>query len=71
MYIPVITLTGIYISSLSWICYKGKVNNPNRYIHQLLYITGDSVACMINNLGGTSVLELNIIAKEAIELLGM
>lgn len=37
----------------------------------VLYITGDSVACMINNLGGTSVLELNIIAKEAIELLGM
>ncbi|XP_060070598.1 triokinase/FMN cyclase-like isoform X2 [Ylistrum balloti] len=30
---------------------------------------GDRVACMINNLGGTSMLELNIIAKEAIELL--
>ncbi|CAC5363909.1 DAK [Mytilus coruscus] len=32
--------------------------------------TGDKVACMINNLGGTSVLELNIIAREAILLLG-
>lgn len=31
--------------------------------------SGDSVACMINNLGGTSVLEVNIIAKEVIELL--
>ncbi|CAG2238026.1 DAK [Mytilus edulis] len=30
---------------------------------------GDKVACMINNLGGTSVLELNIIAREAILLL--
>ncbi|XP_052107025.1 triokinase/FMN cyclase-like isoform X1 [Mytilus californianus] len=31
--------------------------------------SGDKVACMINNLGGTSVLELNIIAREAILLL--
>ncbi|KAJ8308298.1 hypothetical protein KUTeg_013172 [Tegillarca granosa] len=30
---------------------------------------GDRVACMINNLGGSSVLEMNIIAKEAISLL--
>lgn len=31
--------------------------------------SGDRVACMINNLGGSSVLEMNIIAKEAISLL--
>ena len=28
------------------------------------------MACMINNLGGTSVLELNIVAREAVLLLG-
>lgn len=33
-------------------------------------MAGDSVAVMINNLGGTSVLELNIVAKEAIAYLG-
>ena len=32
--------------------------------------TGDKVACMINNLGGMSVLEMNIIAKETLEYLG-
>ena len=31
---------------------------------------GDKVACMINNLGGMSVLEMNIVAKEALEYLG-
>ncbi len=32
--------------------------------------TVTSVALMVNNLGGTSVLELNIVAKEAIQWLG-
>ena len=31
---------------------------------------GDRVALMVNNLGGTSVLELNIVAREAIQQLG-
>ena len=35
-----------------------------------LLFAGDRVALMINNLGGLSVLELNIVAKEAIEYLG-
>ncbi|KAL4238556.1 hypothetical protein ACF0H5_003263 [Mactra antiquata] len=30
---------------------------------------GDRVACMINNLGGTSVLEMNVIARETIHYL--
>lgn len=33
-------------------------------------MAGDSVAVMINNLGGTSILELNIVAKEVIAYLG-
>ena len=32
--------------------------------------SGDQVALMVNNLGGTSVLELNIVAREAIQQLG-
>ena len=36
----------------------------------LFYILGDRVACMINNLGAMSVLEMNIIAKETLEYLG-
>lgn len=35
------------------------------------FLKGDKVACMINNLGGTSVLEMSIIAREAIQQLGM
>ena len=36
-----------------------------------IYIyAGDSVALMVNNLGGTSVLELNIVANEAVNYLG-
>ncbi|XP_052272518.1 triokinase/FMN cyclase-like isoform X3 [Dreissena polymorpha] len=34
-----------------------------------LYVPGDRVACMINNLGGMSVLEMNIIAKETVQYL--
>lgn len=33
-------------------------------------MSGDHVALMINNLGGTSVLEMNIVAHEAIQWLG-
>ncbi|XP_033735485.1 triokinase/FMN cyclase-like isoform X1 [Pecten maximus] len=44
------------------------MTNPSNCTH-LPVKKGDRVACMINNLGGTSMLELNIIAKEAIELL--
>lgn len=33
-------------------------------------LLGDQVACMINNMGGMSMLELNIVAKEAIHYLG-
>ena len=32
--------------------------------------SGDRVACFLNNLGGTTLLEMNIIAKEAIQYLG-
>lgn len=31
-------------------------------------LAGDMIAVIINNLGGTSYLELNIVAKEIIEL---
>ena len=31
-----------------------------------LTLTGDSVALVVNNLGGTSVLELNIVSRAAI-----
>ena len=31
---------------------------------------GDSVALLVNNLGGTSILELHIVAKEAIHWIG-
>ena len=31
-----------------------------------LTLTGDSVALVVNNLGGTSVLELNIVTRAAI-----
>lgn len=34
------------------------------------FASGDRVALMVNNLGGTSVLELNIVAREAIQQLG-
>ncbi|XP_069118569.1 triokinase/FMN cyclase-like isoform X4 [Argopecten irradians] len=44
------------------------MTNPTNSTH-LPVKKGDRVACMINNLGGTSMLELNIIAKETIELL--
>ena len=33
-------------------------------------VAGQPVALLVNNLGGTSVLELNIVAKEAIMWLG-
>jgi len=33
-------------------------------------ITGDHVALLVNNLGSTSELEMNIVALEAIRLLG-
>ncbi|XP_041354639.1 triokinase/FMN cyclase-like isoform X2 [Gigantopelta aegis] len=39
--------------------------NPQNNTH-LLVRKGDSVCCVVNNLGGTSVLELNIIANEAV-----
>ena len=32
-------------------------------------LTGDSVALVVNNLGGTSVLELNIVIRAAINYL--
>lgn len=32
-------------------------------------VSGDSVALVVNNLGGTSVLELNIVARAAINYL--
>ncbi|XP_025105871.1 triokinase/FMN cyclase-like [Pomacea canaliculata] len=44
------------------------LTNPQTETHLLLE-KGDSVAVMINNLGGTSVLELNIVAKEVIAYL--
>lgn len=34
-----------------------------------LALAGDSVAVVVNNLGGTSVLELNIVARAAINYL--
>jgi len=44
------------------------MTNPQSSTH-LNIGKGDRVALMINNLGGLSVLELHIVAKEAIELL--
>ncbi|BFZ07456.1 hypothetical protein BsWGS_10495 [Bradybaena similaris] len=44
------------------------MTNPQTSTH-ISIKSGDRVALMINNLGGTSVLELNIIAKEAISYL--
>lgn len=45
------------------------------FLLQLSYLwscilTGDRVACMINNLGGMSVLEINVAANETIKYLG-
>ena len=40
------------------------------YKAQGVLLTGDHVAVMINNLGGTSVLEMNIVAKEVIDWCG-
>ncbi|XP_048736660.2 triokinase/FMN cyclase-like [Ostrea edulis] len=44
------------------------MTNPQTSTHINLK-KGDKVACMINNLGGTSVLEMSIIAREAIQQL--
>lgn len=44
------------------------MTNPQTSTHLDLK-KGDRVVCMINNLGGTSVLEMSIIAKEAIQQL--
>ncbi|KAK7492352.1 hypothetical protein BaRGS_00016449 [Batillaria attramentaria] len=44
------------------------LTNPKTSTHLHLN-QGDSVAVMVNNLGGTSVLELNIVAHEAISYL--
>ncbi|XP_067681393.1 triokinase/FMN cyclase-like [Haliotis asinina] len=41
------------------------MTNPKTTTH-LSVSAGDRVACMVNNLGGTSVLELNIVAREAV-----
>ncbi|XP_046567393.1 LOW QUALITY PROTEIN: triokinase/FMN cyclase-like [Haliotis rubra] len=41
------------------------MTNPKTTTH-LSLSAGDRVACMVNNLGGTSVLELNIVAREAV-----
>ncbi|XP_071079240.1 triokinase/FMN cyclase-like [Haliotis cracherodii] len=41
------------------------MTNPKTTTH-LHLSPGDRVACMVNNLGGTSVLELNIVAREAL-----
>lgn len=49
------------------------MNNKYKYtnlINTTCWYKGDRVVCMINNLGGTSVLEMSIIAKEAIQQLG-
>lgn len=57
--------------------YQYSILNHNKFkytdlIHNTCtcWFKGDRVACMINNLGGTSVLEMSIIAKEAIQQLG-
>ena len=40
-------------------------------VRVLLFLcSGDNVALMVNNLGGTSYLELNIIARAAVDYLG-
>ncbi|XP_060584088.1 triokinase/FMN cyclase-like isoform X2 [Ruditapes philippinarum] len=44
------------------------MRNPENSTH-LPIKTGDRVACMINNLGGMSVLEMNVIAKDTIQYL--
>ncbi|XP_053373186.1 triokinase/FMN cyclase-like isoform X1 [Mercenaria mercenaria] len=44
------------------------MTNPENSTH-LPVKKGDRVACMINNLGGMSVLEMNVIAKETIQYL--
>ncbi|XP_052272515.1 triokinase/FMN cyclase-like isoform X1 [Dreissena polymorpha] len=44
------------------------MTNPDNSTH-LKVNKGDRVACMINNLGGMSVLEMNIIAKETVQYL--
>ncbi|KAK0040544.1 bifunctional ATP-dependent dihydroxyacetone kinase/FAD-AMP lyase (cyclizing) [Biomphalaria pfeifferi] len=44
------------------------MRNPNTSTH-IDVKQGDRVALMVNNLGGTSVLEMNIVAKEAISYL--
>ena len=36
----------------------------------LISLTGERVAVIINNLGGTSYLELNVVAKEMLQLCG-
>lgn len=40
------------------------------HILNFFFFSGDHVALMVNNLGGSSVLEMNIVAKEAISWLG-
>ena len=36
----------------------------------LMYITGDTVAVLLNNLGATSEMEMNIALKEVVQHLG-
>ena len=47
-----------------------KISVKHSYQPYLLFTTGEKVACMINNLGGMSVLEMNVIANETIKYLG-
>ena len=37
---------------------------------QFHLLADDHISLLVNNLGGTSVLELNIVAKDAIQWLG-
>ena len=52
---------------------KKRLDDAGIFIYLFSYMhiyAGDSVALMVNNLGGTSVLELNILANEAVNYLG-
>ena len=51
--------------------FKATFGNYLQYPHlRYVFILGDSVSLLINNLGGTSVLELHVVAKDAIQWLG-
>lgn len=56
----------IFISVVPSLCFVYII-----YIYKIVAFPGDKVACMVNNLGGLSLLEMNIVAGEVISQLGI